>query len=110
MVKLLIARGADINADAQYGATPLHRATIYGHRDIAELLIAKGADVNARGKRLGNTPLDSAVRFNKKEMVELLLAKGADANLADNEGITPLWRARNNAEIVELLRKHGAKE
>ena len=55
---------------------------VFGHREVVELLIAKGADVNARGF-LGITPLDKAVgnTFNDK----------------------------NNAEVAELLRKHGGK-
>ncbi len=53
---------------------------VFGHKEVVELLIAKGADVNARGF-LGITPLDKAVgnTFNDK----------------------------NNAEVAELLRKHG---
>ena len=45
-------------------------------------------------------------------MVELLMAKGADATARDRTGRTPLWYAGREGytEIVELLRKHGAKE
>jgi ankyrin repeat protein len=55
---------------------------VFGHKGVVELLIAKGADVNARGF-LEITPLDKAVgnTFNDK----------------------------NNAEIADLLRKHGGK-
>ena len=45
-------------------------------------------------------------------MVELLIAKGADVNARDGDGRTPLSYAQDkgHTKIVELLRKHGAKE
>ena len=45
-------------------------------------------------------------------MAELLISKGADLDPVGGSGMTPLERAREHRhmEIVELLRKHGAKE
>jgi len=45
-------------------------------------------------------------------LVELLIAKGADVTARDGDGRTPLWYAQDegHTEIIELLRKHGAKE
>jgi len=49
------------------------------------------------------------------EAVKLLLQNGADVNAKDKDRLTPLKRAqikvsRDSAEIVELLKAHGAKE
>ena len=60
-VKQHLAAGTDVNAKNTSGQTPLHYATFYGHKEIAELLIAKGADVNAKNDN-GRTPLDLAKR------------------------------------------------
>ncbi|UCC99109.1 MAG: ankyrin repeat domain-containing protein, partial [Phycisphaerales bacterium] len=58
------------------------------------------------------TPLHCAARYGHKEVAELLIAKGAGVNARNNEGQTPLDIAveEGRPEIVELLRKHGAKE
>ncbi len=106
----LIGGGADVSRRTSQGTTPLSRAVDAGFKDIVELLIAKGADVNAKDN-WNWTPLHSAV-YGHKDIVELLIAEGANVNAGDGAGRTPLWYAEDNgnAEIVELLRKHGAKE
>ena len=45
-------------------------------------------------------------------MAAAVCAKGADVNLQDWRGQTPLLLAKQKGhdEIVELLRKHGAKD
>ncbi len=106
----LIEGGADVNRRTPYGTTPLNRAVVVGFKDIVELLIAKGANVNAKDN-WDWTPLHSAV-YGHKDIVELLIAKGANVNARNGASRTPLWYAKDegNTEIVELLRKHGAKE
>tara|TARA_B100001013_G_C24348103_1_gene339258 strand:- start:103 stop:423 length:321 start_codon:yes stop_codon:yes gene_type:complete len=77
IAELLIAEGADVDADNLDGETPLHRAAFRGHEEIAELLIAKGADVNAKDE-LGWTPLHNAAYKCQKEVAELLILKIVD--------------------------------
>ena len=78
ITKLLISKGANVNAINSYNYTPLHGATCNGHKEIAELLIANGADVNARDNG-GKTPLDETMldlSLNKKELADLLRKYG----------------------------------
>lgn len=67
--------------------------------------------MNAKDKWVW-TPLHYACWKNRGDTVELLLAKGADLNAREEKGKTLLSVAREegHTEIVELLRKHGAKE
>ena len=127
VVELLISKKTDLGAtDAAYNNTPLHLAVIGGYRDIVELLVSKQADLNVKNAdgfvslhyavstrrlsfwetRIGesSTPSDLAI-------TELLITHGADVNLKSDNGVTPLSLAkrRGKAEIVELLRKYGAK-
>jgi ankyrin repeat protein len=45
---ILINRGADVNAQDEYGDTPLMYAARNGHSQTAMLLLSSGADVNVR--------------------------------------------------------------
>ena len=80
IAELLISKGADVNAMATDGRTPLHSAAIMGRKEIAELLIAKGADVNAKGGAAGLTPLDVAIfgsiGSKKSDLADLLRKHG----------------------------------
>ena len=62
-------------------------------------------------KKDGTTPLHQAVFSGYKEMAEMLIAKGADVNAKDKHGETPLnWAIDyNQADLADLLRKHGGK-
>ena len=116
--ELLLTRGADVNEkDVHSGMTLLHAAPYMGLKDAVELFIVHGADVNAKDEN-GMTPLHAVIvgspvsQSHKKGMVEVLISKGADVNVTDSQGGTPLWYAKEGGykEIVELLRKHGAKD
>jgi len=107
-VKQYLADGEDVNANDEFGSTPLLHASSSGHKEIVELLITNGANVNAKGD-LGTTPLLWAAINGHKEVVELLIEKGADV-MAKRAGRTPLhWAAKNgHKEVAELLIDKGA--
>ena len=104
VVKVLIAKGADVNAKNEYGETPLHWAAEANAAEIAKMLIAKGAEVNAKSKR-GSTPLHFAASENAAEVAKVLIAKGAEVNAKSRHGDTPLdiARKRGNSEVAKLL-------
>src|SRR5690349_12080216 len=107
-LKLLLDRGADVNARNDFGATAL----LWAARDPekARLLIERGADVNARSKQ-GRTPLMlAALRPGGAATVALLLSKGADPAVADNHGETALGLAATigEADSMRLLLAKGA--
>jgi ankyrin repeat protein len=77
LVRLLLERGADVNArDKETEATALITAAHQGHVQVVEILLQKGADVNAKDKS-GKTALSEATRYNHEDVVKLLKARGA---------------------------------
>ena len=54
--RLLIDRGADVNATAGDNITPLHLAACGGHREMVDLLLAASADRNVRDITHDATP------------------------------------------------------
>ena len=49
------------------GATALHYATMYGHRQVAELLIERGADINCMDGQYGATPAGWAIEYLREK-------------------------------------------
>ena len=112
-VRDLLARGADPNAANDEGRPPLVSAVLGGSVPLLDLLLDAGADVSARDPH-GWTPLHFAAQEVLPEMAARLIAKSADINAQDEEGNTPLARAiffaRGRNAIVDLLRRHGARD
>jgi ankyrin repeat protein len=71
-VKSLIAKGANVNARTNYGATALHFAADRGHLEVIKVLVEAGADVNAKDEFYKFTPTMMAMMHKRKEAVEFL--------------------------------------
>ncbi|RDK37865.1 ankyrin, partial [Aspergillus phoenicis ATCC 13157] len=56
LVKLMLSRGADLEAKGANGETPLHIATSGGHIQVVQALLEAGADASAKD-RYGDTLL-----------------------------------------------------
>ena len=111
VVKLLVNRGSDLNAQDKYGDTPLHNAAYYGHKAVVKLLLGEeGAEVNKTNKYGGRTPLHEAARYGYKDIVKLLLEGGAEVNKPNQYGKTPLHEAARHdyKNIVQILLDNGA--
>ena len=107
-VRLLIAAGADVNAQGRWRSTALHSATdaasqplFNGGRplEVIQILVAAGANVNARDSN-GQTALMIAARSRSTEVIKALLAAGADTSICDAE-------SRNAADHFESSRCDG---
>lgn len=75
-VNNLLAQGVTINAQDQYGWTPLMIAVEKNHKDIVQLLIDKGANVNAQAI-YDTTALMIANQKDHKDIIDLLKKHGA---------------------------------
>ncbi|KAJ8010896.1 hypothetical protein DPEC_G00079920 [Dallia pectoralis] len=65
--------------------TPLHRAAIFDHTELAEYLMSKGADIDYVDHK-GLSPLLLATHCGAWKTVGLLLSKGANVNIKDQSG------------------------
>ena len=109
-IQLLLARGAEVDAERRDGKTPLMLASAWTESAKVDLLLRHGADVNHRDAN-GETALLRAVQPNLRGMdpspvVSSLLAAGADPDGAPpDSGWTPLLSSVSDgrANLVDLL-------
>ncbi|MGH9239112.1 MAG: ankyrin repeat domain-containing protein [Vicinamibacterales bacterium] len=94
MVKLLIAKGADVNARAKFNDWP------------SQITSEPRGQYHASG---GLTPLLYAARGGCYACVDSLVAGGADVNLPTPEGVSPIMVAIENGHngIARLLMERG---
>lgn len=104
VARLLVARGADVNAAAQGGYAPLHVAAGLGQRDMVEFLLKQGANVNAQDIR--GTPILGAVGNGHDDVVALLLAHKADT-AATMQVLPSYWEHPKTRRILTLLLDAG---
>jgi hypothetical protein len=88
-LKLLLKRGADVNAKDVMGRTALFSAQT---PEEARELVAAGASVEARDTE-GSTPLMMAAHRRDLNAIRALLAVGANPNARDKTGYTALMAA-----------------
>ncbi len=130
IIKLLLAKGANVNNSGYLGMTPLHHLFQDGFQskirvDIkkvqkfgqyAKILLEQGADVTAKD-RFGYTPLHvhcRRIHGGTQYIIKALLEYGADVNARTNENDTPLHincyyiTQKDEVGVAELLIEKGA--
>jgi uncharacterized protein len=117
-VKLLLDKGANIEARDWNGQTPLIRAAAYGQHGIMRVLLERGADIEAIDND-GQTALIAAAcggcssidEGDTLDSVRVLLKKHANVEAKDKGGYTALMVAARygRADIVKMLLDRGAK-
>ena len=86
IVKLLVAKGADVNDDANdFGVTPLHLASEENHIGTVQVLLRQGADTSAIEVN-GYSAMTRAGWREHWDIVQILLASGATCQQADKVG------------------------
>lgn len=104
-VRVLVEKGANVNAADARGYTALHLAVMEKRIETVRELIKSGANANA--EEYGNkcTPLHLACMMGKVEVVKELVEAGAEIEQEDKFGMTAMDYAKNSKEIIEVLKK-----
>jgi quinoprotein dehydrogenase-associated probable ABC transporter substrate-binding protein len=108
-VDYLLKHGAHLDSRDGDGNTPLVNAVRFGFVDVATVLVDHKADPNLAN--LGNwTPLMYAAWGDSPDLVNVLARHGAKLDAVDNDGLTALAIASQNAKIkaAEALVAAGA--
>ena len=110
--RLLLDKGAQMEAKNVHGSTPLHFAAYQGHVEIVRLLCDRGSDVEARHNDEWR-PLHVAAWSGHISVVkELIEERNAEINERDDDGRTALGFSRlsNKADVDAYLVSHGGIE
>ena len=109
VLKMLLNKGANVNAGGGDYGSAISAASHNGHEGIVRLLLEKGANVDAEGGRYGNA-LSAASRRGHEGVVRLLLEKRASVNARCGEFGNALSAASygGEEEVVRFLLEKGA--
>ncbi|XP_058814287.1 E3 ubiquitin-protein ligase Ufd4 isoform X4 [Topomyia yanbarensis] len=109
LIEAIESGGIDVNCMDDVGQTLLNWASAFGTLEMVEFLCDKGADVN-KGQR--SSSLHYAACFGRPGIAKVLLKHGANPDLRDEDGKTPLDKARErpdegHREVATILQSPG---
>jgi ankyrin repeat protein len=97
-VRLVGAKGVDVNAAGADGSTAIMYAAANGDLELVRALIKAGANVKVKNQ-LGTSALTEAAIIGSAPIVAALLKAGADPNFRTPDGETPLMAAARSGKI-----------
>jgi len=102
---LLLAKGANVEAQSIFGLTLLHCGAVYGHEPAVRLLLKSGTKVNVKPP-VGKTLIQFTAINGHELIVQLLLEHKADSEELNPEGLVGvnlIGRGRERAkQMLEL--------
>lgn len=109
-VRILLDKGAEIDAIDTGRRTPLMEASMLGYPEIVRLLLDHGADPNLQTQ--GETALRNAVLSQMYEVADVLISAGADVNQRDARGESILFEAvrMEDMEMIRYLLEKGSNK
>jgi ankyrin repeat protein len=104
IIRLLLDKSADVNAQGAFFGNALQAASGRGHEQVVKILLDKSADVNAQGGFFGNA-LQAASGRGHEQVVKILLNKGAEVNAQSGFFGNALQAAsgRSHEQVVKML-------
>ena len=107
LIRLIISKGADINAQTPAGISALHYPVRLGYTITTHTLLALGINPNLKATLAysglywrGSTPLHIAAIHGREALFKKLLEHGALLEEKDGDGLS----------VLDLARKHGHPE
>lgn len=97
-MRLLNAKGANVNAAEADGSTAIMYAAANGDVDLVRALIKAGANVKAE-TQLGSSAITEASIIGNAPVIDALLKAGADPNFKTPNGETPIMAAARSGKV-----------
>lgn len=109
LVKLLVSKGAKVNAVDKYFSRPLAKAVQADNLEIAKFLLEHGADKTINHS---DDEFQTAIfKARSAKMAQLLIANGANVSESDKKGHSVLLHAVANYldfDLLKVLLQNGA--
>ena len=97
-MRLVGAKGANVNATAADGTTAIMYAAANGDLELVRALVKAGANVKLKSQ-LGTSALTEAAIIGSAPIIDALLKAGADPNFRNPNGETPLMAAARSGKV-----------